>query len=140
VEFKYSSDRISSSTQLNKHYLLKCLFSPSLSTSYQVCQSSQNFSTSSMPVTTRSRSGGVSVSSQSQAGKQKKSSIPKKQKSYPAVLIDVNTHCAVPLALGKACAAGLWCTRHSWSKKHAVPGRSMPFDMLLAAGEESNGA
>ena len=46
--------------------------------------------------------------------------------------VDVEKQCAVRRANGKQCKGSLACKRHSMSAKRAVPGRSMPFDSLLA--------
>lgn len=51
--------------------------------------------------------------------------------------IDVEQHCGVPLPSGRRCAGALTCRRHGMSSKRAVPGRSMPFDMLLHAYQQT---
>ncbi|CAD0101284.1 unnamed protein product [Aureobasidium mustum] len=48
------------------------------------------------------------------------------------VTVDIERQCAVPLASGAQCPRDLTCTRHGMSAKRAVPGRSAPFDQLLA--------
>lgn len=50
----------------------------------------------------------------------------------PQAVVDVERQCAVRLASGAKCPRGLTCTRHGMSAKRAVPGRSAPFDQLLA--------
>ncbi|KAH6636797.1 SCA7, zinc-binding domain-containing protein [Chaetomium tenue] len=50
--------------------------------------------------------------------------------------VDVEKQCGVILPNGQSCARSLTCKGHSMSAKRAVPGRSMPFDMLLAPYQE----
>ena len=50
--------------------------------------------------------------------------------------VDVEKQCGVILPNGQACARSLTCKRHSMSAKRAVPGRSLPYDMLLAPYQE----
>ncbi|KAH0155265.1 hypothetical protein KCU67_g8779, partial [Aureobasidium melanogenum] len=52
--------------------------------------------------------------------------------------IDVEKQCAVSLPNGARCARGLTCKRHGMSAKRAVPGRSAPFDQLLATYQRDN--
>lgn len=52
--------------------------------------------------------------------------------SRPEAEINIDEQCAVPLPSGAQCARGLNCKRHGMSAKRAVPGRSAPFDQLLA--------
>ena len=47
--------------------------------------------------------------------------------------VDVEQQCAVTLPDGARCARSLTCKAHSIAAKRAVPGRSMPYDMLLQA-------
>jgi len=50
----------------------------------------------------------------------------------PKAPVDIEKQCSVALASGNQCARSLTCTRHGMSAKRAVPGRSAPFDQLLA--------
>lgn len=53
-----------------------------------------------------------------------------------AETIDVETQCSVPLPKGGSCIKDLACKRHSLGAKRAVPGRSAPFDQLLAKSQK----
>ena len=48
--------------------------------------------------------------------------------------------CGVPLPNGQPCARSLTCKSHSMGAKRAVVGRSLPYDMLLAAYQKKNQA
>ncbi|CAD0108158.1 unnamed protein product [Aureobasidium uvarum] len=52
--------------------------------------------------------------------------------SRPKASVDIEKQCGVPLPSGAQCARSLTCTRHGFAAKRAVPGRSAPFDQLLA--------
>lgn len=54
--------------------------------------------------------------------------------------VDVERQCGVILANGQPCARSLTCKSHSMGAKRAVPGRSLPYDMLLAAYQKKNQA
>lgn len=54
--------------------------------------------------------------------------------------VDVEKHCGVPLPNGAQCARSLTCKSHSMGAKRAVPGRSLPYDMLLHAYQKKNQA
>jgi SCA7, zinc-binding domain len=54
--------------------------------------------------------------------------------------VDVERRCGVIKAEGVPCARSLACTIHSMLAKRAVPGRSLPYDMLLAAYHKNNEA
>lgn len=60
-----------------------------------------------------------------------------KQKGGP---VDVERQCGVPLPNGGFCARSLTCKTHSMGAKRAVPGRSAPYDQLLAAYQRKNQA
>jgi hypothetical protein len=47
--------------------------------------------------------------------------------------VDVEKQCGVLLPNGQPCARSLTCKSHSTGAKRAVPGRSLPYDMLLQA-------
>jgi len=54
--------------------------------------------------------------------------------------VDVERQCGVTLPNGQQCARSLTCKSHSMGAKRAVPGRSLPYDMLLAAYQKKNQA
>jgi len=54
--------------------------------------------------------------------------------------VDVERQCGVILPNGMPCARSLTCKSHSMGAKRAVPGRSLPYDMLLAAYQKKNQA
>lgn len=52
--------------------------------------------------------------------------------------VDVEKQCGVPLPNGQLCARSLTCKSHSMGAKRAVPGRSVPYDILLANYQKKN--
>lgn len=54
--------------------------------------------------------------------------------------VDVEKQCGVPLPNGAHCARSLTCKSHSMGAKRAVPGRSLPYDMLLQMYQKKNQA
>ena len=54
--------------------------------------------------------------------------------------VDVEKQCGVLLANGAMCARSLTCKSHAMGAKRAVPGRSLPYDMLLQAYQKKNQA
>lgn len=54
--------------------------------------------------------------------------------------MDVERQCGVLLPNGQPCARSLTCKSHSMGAKRAVAGRSLPYDMLLAAYQKKNQA
>ena len=54
--------------------------------------------------------------------------------------VDVERQCGVKLPNGAQCARSLTCKSHSMGAKRAVPGRSAPYDFLLAAYQKKNQA
>ncbi|KAI5292735.1 Dcp1p-Dcp2p decapping enzyme complex alpha subunit [Ascosphaera atra] len=54
--------------------------------------------------------------------------------------VDVERQCGVTLPNGGQCARSLTCKSHSMGAKRAVPGRSLPYDMLLQAYQKKNQA
>ena len=54
--------------------------------------------------------------------------------------VDVEKQCGVALSNGAFCARSLTCKSHSMGAKRAVPGRSLPYDMLLTAYQKKNQA
>ncbi|KAK4218118.1 SCA7, zinc-binding domain-containing protein [Rhypophila decipiens] len=70
----------------------------------------------------------------------KKKDEPKPKTVKPKGPVDVERQCGVPLPNGQPCARSLTCKSHSMGAKRAVPGRSLPYDMLLAAYQKKNQA
>ncbi|KAI9716291.1 MAG: hypothetical protein M1828_000387 [Chrysothrix sp. TS-e1954] len=54
--------------------------------------------------------------------------------------VDVERQCGVLLPNGSMCARSLTCKSHPMGAKRAVPGRSLPYDMLLAQWTKKNQA
>lgn len=54
--------------------------------------------------------------------------------------VDVERQCGVLLPNGQPCARSLTCKSHPMGAKRAVSGRSLPYDMLLAAYQKKNQA
>ena len=72
--------------------------------------------------------------------KKKKKEEPKPKAPKPKGPVDVEKQCGVTLPNGAQCARSLTCKSHSMGAKRAVPGRSLPYDMLLAAYQKKNQA
>jgi SAGA-associated factor 73 len=72
--------------------------------------------------------------------KKKKKDEPKAKAAKPKGPVDVEKQCGVALANGGFCARSLTCKSHSMGLKRAVPGRSLPYDMLLAQYQKKNQA
>ncbi|KAJ4391581.1 SAGA complex subunit Sgf73 [Gnomoniopsis smithogilvyi] len=72
--------------------------------------------------------------------KQKKKKDEPKPKTKPKGPVDVERQCGVMLPNGQPCARSLTCKSHSMGAKRAVAGRSLPYDMLLAAYQKKNQA
>jgi SAGA-associated factor 73 len=72
--------------------------------------------------------------------KKKKKDEPKPKAAKPKGPVDVEKQCGVPLPNGGFCARSLTCKSHSMGLKRAVPGRSLPYDMLLAQYQKKNQA
>lgn len=70
----------------------------------------------------------------------KKKDEPKAKGAKPKGPVDVERQCGVILPNGQPCARSLTCKSHSMGAKRAVPGRSLPYDMLLAAYQKKNQA
>ncbi|KAG8531575.1 uncharacterized protein KY384_003205 [Bacidia gigantensis] len=66
---------------------------------------------------------------------------PKPKVTKPRGPVNVETQCGVPLGeKGGFCARSLTCKSHSMGLKRAVPGRSAPYDQLLAMYQKKNQA
>ncbi|EXJ93045.1 SAGA-associated factor 73 [Capronia epimyces CBS 606.96] len=72
--------------------------------------------------------------------KKKKRKEEQKKAAKPKGPVDVEKQCGVTLPNGAQCARSLTCKSHSMGAKRAVPGRSLPYDMLLAAYQKKNQA
>ncbi|KAI9832647.1 MAG: hypothetical protein M1819_004232 [Sarea resinae] len=70
----------------------------------------------------------------------KKKEEPKPKVPKPKGPVDVERQCGVVLPNGAQCARSLTCKSHSMGAKRAVPGRSLPYDMLLAQYQKKNQA
>ncbi|PNY24236.1 SAGA-associated factor 73 [Tolypocladium capitatum] len=70
----------------------------------------------------------------------KKKDEPKPKVPKPKGPVDVERQCGVILPNGQPCARSLTCKSHSMGAKRAVAGRSLPYDMLLAAYQKKNQA
>lgn len=71
--------------------------------------------------------------------KTKKDEPPKPKIPKPKGPVDVEKQCGVPIANG-FCARSLTCKSHPMGAKRGVPGRSLPYDMLLAQYQKKNQA
>jgi SAGA-associated factor 73 len=72
--------------------------------------------------------------------KKKKKDEPKAKTAKPKGPVDVERQCGVALPNNGFCARSLTCKSHSMGLKRAVPGRSLPYDMLLAQYQKKNQA
>jgi SAGA-associated factor 73 len=72
--------------------------------------------------------------------KKKKKDEPKAKTAKPKGPVDVEKQCGVALPNAGFCARSLTCKSHSMGLKRAVPGRSLPYDMLLAQYQKKNQA
>ena len=74
--------------------------------------------------------------------KLKKDEPPKPKVTKPKGPVNVEIQCGVPLDKEKGgfCARSLTCKSHSMGLKRAVPGRSLPYDQLLAMYQKKNQA
>jgi len=74
------------------------------------------------------------------SAKKKKKDDPKAKAAKPKGPVDVERQCGVPLPNGGLCARSLTCKSHSMGAKRGVPGRSAPYDLLLAQYQKKNQA
>ncbi|KAM5439487.1 SAGA complex subunit Sgf73 [Microsporum ferrugineum] len=82
----------------------------------------------------------VDVDEDKEPKKKKKKDEPKPKVPKPKGPVDVEKQCGVILPNGAQCARSLTCKSHSMGAKRAVPGRSLPYDMLLQAYQKKNQA
>ena len=85
-------------------------------------------------------SGGAGADDDKEPKKKKKKDEPKSKVPKPKGPVDVEKQCGVTLPNGVQCARSLTCKSHSMGAKRAVPGRSLPYDMLLQAYQKKNQA
>ena len=69
-----------------------------------------------------------------------KDSKDKPSVAKPKAPVDVERQCGVPLANGQLCARSLTCKSHAMGAKRSVPGRSLPYDILLSQYQKKNQA
>lgn len=72
--------------------------------------------------------------------KAKKDEPPKPKVPKPKGPVDVEKQCGVALPNGGFCARSLTCKSHSMGAKRSVPGRSLPYDLLLSQYQKKNQA
>ncbi|CAF9904312.1 MAG: Mitochondrial beta-keto-acyl synthase [Alectoria fallacina] len=72
--------------------------------------------------------------------KLKKDEPPKPKLPKPKGPVNVEKQCGVMLPNGGFCARSLTCKSHSMGAKRSVPGRSLPYDQLLAMYQKQNQA
>lgn len=72
--------------------------------------------------------------------KAKKDEPPKPKIPKPKGPVDVEKQCGVVLPNGGNCARSLTCKSHSMGAKRSVPGRSLPYDILLNQYQKKNQA
>ena len=72
--------------------------------------------------------------------KLKKDEPPKPKLPKPKGPVNVEQQCGVMLPNGGFCARSLTCKSHSMGAKRSVPGRSLPYDQLLAMYQKRNQA
>ncbi|KAJ5138964.1 Thiolase-like subgroup [Penicillium bovifimosum] len=72
--------------------------------------------------------------------KKKKKDEPKHKTAKPKGPVDVEKQCGVTLPNGAQCARSLTCKSHSMGAKRSVPGRTLPYDMLLQQYQKKNQA
>ncbi|KAF1990994.1 SCA7-domain-containing protein [Aulographum hederae CBS 113979] len=88
----------------------------------------------------KKRKADADVDKQPSAKKQKKKDEPKPKTAKPKGPVDVEKQCGVKLPNGAMCARSLTCKSHSMGAKRAVPGRSLPYDILLNQYQKKNQA
>lgn len=86
------------------------------------------------------KADGEEEKSEPKKKKNKKDEPKPKAAPKPKGPVDVEKQCGVILPNGAQCARSLTCKSHSMGAKRAVPGRSLPYDMLLQAYQKKNQA
>ena len=92
------------------------------------------------PKTTKKRKADGDGEKEPKKKKLKKDEPPKPKLPKPKGPVDVEKQCGVLLPNGGYCARSLTCKSHSMGAKRAVPGRSLPYDILLASYQKKNQA
>ncbi|KAL8823342.1 MAG: hypothetical protein Q9191_005944 [Dirinaria sp. TL-2023a] len=92
------------------------------------------------PKTTKKRKVDGDGDKEPKKKKLKKDEPPKPKLPKPKGPVDVEKQCGVLLPNGGYCARSLTCKSHSMGAKRAVPGRSLPYDILLASYQKKNQA
>lgn len=92
------------------------------------------------PKTTKKRKADGDGDKEPKKKKLKKDEPPKPKLPKPKGPVDVEKQCGVLLPNGGYCARSLTCKSHSMGAKRAVPGRSLPYDILLASYQKKNQA
>lgn len=92
------------------------------------------------PKTTKKRKADADGDKEPKKKKLKKDEPPKPKLPKPKGPVDVEKQCGVLLPNGGYCARSLTCKSHSMGAKRAVPGRSLPYDILLASYQKKNQA
>jgi SAGA-associated factor 73 len=88
----------------------------------------------------KSKKRKADVEDDKESKKKKKKEEPKPKVPKPKGPVDVEKQCGVTLPNSAQCARSLTCKSHSMGAKRAVPGRSLPYDMLLQAYQKKNQA
>ncbi|KAL8731454.1 MAG: hypothetical protein Q9166_003429 [cf. Caloplaca sp. 2 TL-2023] len=89
---------------------------------------------------TKKRKAEIEADKEPKKKKLKKDEPPKPKIPKPKGPVDVEKQCGVVLPNGGYCARSLTCKSHSMGAKRGVPGRSMPYDFLLAQYQKKNQA
>lgn len=92
------------------------------------------------PKTTKKRKADGDGDKEPKKKKLKKDEPPKPKLPKPKGPVDVEKQCGVLLPNGGYCARSLTCKSHSMGAKRGVPGRSLPYDILLASYQKKNQA
>jgi len=89
----------------------------------------------------KAEDGSIIIGGEKKKKKNKKDEIKGINKlPKPKAPVDVEKQCGVELPQGGQCAMSLTCKSHSMGAKRAVPGRSAPYDKLLAEYQRKNQA
>ncbi|MCJ1453015.1 hypothetical protein MMC28_003360 [Mycoblastus sanguinarius] len=99
---------------------------------------SKNASTD--PKKSKKRKADAEADKEPKKKKLKKDEPPKPKVAKPKGPVSVESQCGVLLPNGGMCARSLTCKSHSMGAKRSVPGRSLPYDQLLAQYQKRNQA
>lgn len=106
----------------------------------KIAKKSAGKAASDGPKTTKKRKADGDGEKEPKKKKLKKDEPPKPKLPKPKGPVDVEKQCGVLLPNGGYCARSLTCKSHSMGAKRAVPGRSLPYDNLLASYQKKNQA